>query len=87
MKTKLLKLGMPVMAFLLAVVFAFAFTPSPELETALSPVNGYIFQNGKCEIVKRCSTQPGPLCMHNGQVLRTQINQTQCGSQLFEWVN
>jgi len=87
MKTKFLKMGMPVMAFLLAVVFAFAFTPSSEMETALFPVDGYIFQKGKCEVVKTCSLTPGPLCMHNGQVLRTRINETQCGSQLFEWVN
>lgn len=87
MKTTFFKLGMPLVAFMLAVVFAFAFTPSSEIESSSIFVDGYIFQNGKCEIVKRCSVTGGPLCMHNGQVLRTQINQTQCGSQLYEWVN
>lgn len=46
MKTKILKFGMPLMAFLLAVVFAFATDNSSLKDDTL--VQGYIFQNNNC---------------------------------------
>ncbi|MDC8000108.1 DUF6520 family protein [Aequorivita todarodis] len=85
MKTKILKFGMPLMAFLLAIVFAFATNSKPASED-VALVDGYIFQNGKCEFVTKCSTIPGPSCMV-GATLRTKINETQCGSELYHWSN
>lgn len=74
------------MAFLLAIVFAFASnSKTPSEDDAL--LSGYIFKNGKCENVTVCSDIPGPLCMSNGVVARTKINETQCGSQLYHWSN
>lgn len=86
MKTKLLKLGMPLMAFMLAIVFAFATNSKPVSED-MALVDGYIFQNGKCEFVRQCSNIPGPRCVVEGMTLRTKINETQCGSELYHWNN
>ena len=86
MKTKLLKFGMPLMAFLLAIVFAFATNSKPVPED-IALVNGYIMQNGKCTLVRTCSTNPGPKCFVGGTILRTKINETQCGAELFHWTN
>ncbi len=86
MKTKVLKLGMPLLAFMLAIVFAFASTPETAVgESSLVP--GYIQQSGKCVEVTVCSTKEGPLCMYNGLVARTKINNDQCGSFLYHWAN
>lgn len=86
MKTKLLKLGTPLMVFSLAIVFAYATSPEPVAED-LALVPGYIMQNGKCESVRTCSTIPGPKCEVNGRILGAKINETQCGSELFHWNN
>lgn len=61
MKTKFLKFGMPVMAFLLAIVFAFATNEPPQTENSL--VTGYIFQKGNCNITPHeCGNIDGPIC-------------------------
>jgi phage/plasmid-associated DNA primase len=86
MRTKLLKFGMPLMAFLLAIVFAFATNPKTVQED-LALVNGYIMQNGKCTFVRTCSNVIGPKCTVGGSTLRTKINETQCGSELYHWNN
>lgn len=86
MKTKLLKFGMPLMAFLLAIVFAFATSPEADVEeSALVP--GYILQNGQCIQVRTCNDLGGPICMYNGVAVRAKISDTQCGSFLTHWVN
>lgn len=46
MRTKILKFGMPLMAFLLAIVFAFATENNVPKDDAL--VQGYIFLNNDC---------------------------------------
>ncbi|PKO99283.1 MAG: hypothetical protein CVU03_02450 [Bacteroidetes bacterium HGW-Bacteroidetes-2] len=86
MKTKVLKFGMPLMAFLLAIVFAFATSPEAVVEESAS-FTGYILQNGKCVEVRTCNNAGGPLCMYNGAPVRTKISDTQCGSFLTHWVN
>lgn len=86
MKTKVLKFGMPVMAFLLAIVFAFATTPETVVEES-TLVPGYILQNGKCIPVTTCSTTPGPVCMYSGVIARTKVNNNECGSFLYHWSN
>ncbi|MEX0995896.1 MAG: DUF6520 family protein [Flavobacteriaceae bacterium] len=86
MKTKLLKLGMPLMAFLLAIVFAFATSPEKAVEESAS-FPGYILQKDKCVQVRTCNNDGGPLCMYNGVAVRTKISDTQCGSFLTHWGN
>lgn len=86
MRIKLLKFGMPLMAFLLAIVFAFATNSKPVPED-MALVNGYIMQNGQCKFVRQCSTIRGPLCVVGGVTLKTRINETHCGSDLFHWNN
>lgn len=86
MRTKILKFGMPLMAFLLAMVFAFA-TNSKPIPEDMALVDGYIMQNGQCKAVRQCSLNDGPKCIVGGVTLRTKINETQCGSELFHWNN
>lgn len=86
MKTKILKFGMPLMAFLLAIVFAFA-SNSKSAADDLAAINGYILQNGICEEVTTCNNLGGVPCMFNGVVVRAKINQTHCGLQLYNWSN
>lgn len=86
MKTKILKFGMPLMAFLLAIVFAFASNSKPESEN-MGLVDGYILQNKKCVKVRTCNNLGGAPCMFSGIVVRAKINETDCGSQLYHWNN
>ena len=89
MKTKVLKFGLPLAVFMLAIVFAFATNSTTKAEDAsLASVPGYIFQNGKCERVTTCSTEEGPLCMYGTTIAHNKINETQCGlQQLYQWSN
>ena len=89
MKTKFLKIGLPIMVFMMAIAFAFASTSTTKAEdTSLALIPGYIFQNGKCEQVTVCSDVTGPLCMVGTIVARNRINDTQCGLvQLYHWGN
>lgn len=86
MRTKILKFGMPLMAFLLAIVFAFA-TNSEPIPEDMALVNGYIMQDGKCVFVRQCSTIRGPFCTVGAVTLKTKINETYCGSFLYHWNN
>lgn len=86
MKTKVLKLGLPLAVFMLAIVFAFASNSTTKAEdTSLALEPGYIFQNGKCEQVTTCNQISGNLCMYGGTIVRAKINETQCGVQLYHW--
>lgn len=89
MKTKVLKFGLPLAVFMLAIVFAFASNSTTKAEdTSLALIPGYIFQNGKCEQVATCSDKEGPLCMVGSTVARNKISETQCGlQQLYHWSN
>lgn len=61
MKTKILKFGMPVMAFLLAIVFAFASNEKPEANDTLVP--GYIFWGNNCVVTEHdCTVQGNFVC-------------------------
>ena len=74
------------MAFGFAIAGAFASVPTANAgEGSFALVDGYIFQNAKCEKVTTCSDIPGPPCMYNGQVAKTRINETQCGLSLYHW--
>lgn len=73
MKTKLLKFGMPFMAFMLAIVFAFATENAPTKDSSL--VMGYIYLNGMCEsTTKNCDNIGTIPCTVGGQqVFETKI--------------
>jgi len=61
MKTKILKFAMPLMAFLLAIVFAFATNEPPQTDDGL--VTGYIFSKGDCNVTPHdCGNIFGPIC-------------------------
>lgn len=82
MKTKLLKFGMPVMAFLLAIVFAFA-TNGEKSVTEQALVPGYIYMNNECKQVTHCNEGTFEVCTFNGSPVYKQINQTTCGELLY----
>lgn len=65
MRTKILKFGMPLMAFLLAIVFAFATENNIPKDDAL--VQGYIFWNNDCiTTTKVCNNQGAIPCQVGG---------------------
>jgi type 1 fimbria pilin len=68
MKTKILKFGMPLMAFLLAIVFAFASNEKPDTSTAL--VDGYILSNGcSLELDHGCTVNGNNTCKVDGKTV------------------
>lgn len=84
MKTKIFKIGMPFMVFLVAIGSAIASSPKVNATNKSSTlVAGYILQDGKCEKVTTCSDIPTVPCLYNGQIARMQINETTCGEQWF----
>ena len=84
MRTKFLKIGLPIMVFMMAIAFAFASNSSTKVEDeTLALVPGYILQNGFCQQVTICETDPGPACLYNGVLVRSRINETMCGHVLF----
>lgn len=61
MKTKIFKTGLPIMAFLMAIAFAFA-TENKVEDTAL--ITGYIQQANRCEAVSvDCGNNGGSDCL------------------------
>ncbi|MAP80982.1 MAG: hypothetical protein CL526_07820 [Aequorivita sp.] len=65
MRTKILKFGMPLLAFLLAIVFAFATENNAPKDDAL--VQGYIFWNNDCvTTTKVCNNQGTIPCKEAG---------------------
>ncbi|MBJ7880155.1 DUF6520 family protein [Gelidibacter salicanalis] len=79
MKTRILKSGMPVMAFLMAIAFAFA-SESTVFEDGNSLRTGYIFQDNVCvPAPKDCNQVSLIPCVYNGnQVYAEQENSTSC---------
>lgn len=85
MKTKILKIGMPIMVFMLAIVFAFASEKTTAKNESL--VTGYIFKDGKCEIsTKNCDENGSFHCTDGGrQVYMIKLSDTVCFEELFNW--
>ncbi|MGB3345424.1 MAG: DUF6520 family protein [Aequorivita sp.] len=79
MRSKILKFGMPLMAFLLAIVFAFATESNVPKDDSL--VQGYIWSNGDCfPTQKDCNNTGDAVCKINGNVVyRFDLGQT-CSS-------
>lgn len=86
MKKRCLKLGMPMMAFLMAIAFAFATEKSSDTDRG-APMTAYIYNDlERCVDVEiyDCNPFEGLPCTLSGkQVFEQQINQTTCDVQLF----
>lgn len=85
MRTKILKFGMPLMAFLLAIVFAFATEKGVSVEdTALT--TGYIQNTLSCDLApKNCSFQiTDVVCTYNGKAVHRNYPCTPLF--LYEWM-
>ncbi|MGV8815782.1 MAG: DUF6520 family protein [Gelidibacter sp.] len=83
MRTKILKVGMPIFVFMLAIVFAFANDIETSTDEAL--IAGYIFENGDCKPASRdCNNLGGPLCKQGSfQVYEMpDVNGTSCVNEL-----
>lgn len=74
---------MPLMVFLLAIVFAFATEKrSPVDDNTL--VTGYISNPGSCDSApKNCSTISGTVCTYQGKTVHRNFD---CSGLLYEWM-
>lgn len=82
MRTKILKIGMPLMVFMLAIVFAFA-TPTKEEKNNVQTL-GYIQQTNDCvQVLHNCSLTPGPVCQIGGNIVFRTKTGTLCQNQMF----
>lgn len=86
MKTKFLKIGMPIMVFLLAIVFAFA-TEKTTTENESVLITGYIMQDGFCVASTKDCTNSGSFpCTDGGQrVHLLKLSDTVCSQPLWNW--
>jgi hypothetical protein len=80
MKTEIFKKGLPIMAFLMAIAFAFA---TEKNETSKEPeAIYYIMQNGLCSSVdtdcNRVSSIPCVYGVDSKQVFEKRLNSTTC---------
>jgi len=84
MKTKIFKTCMPLMAFLMAVSFAFAHQDSTE---GNSLVQEYRWDGSECRTVTvGCNNIPTNLCTLGGQIYAKSGTQN-CGVMLFHTIN
>lgn len=82
MKTTLLKLGMPLMAFLMAIVFAFA-TENKTSDHDAALITGYILQNDACvPVPKDCNNIDIIPCEYLGSPVYA-MGETTCNVRLF----
>jgi len=89
MKTKFLKFGMPLMAFLLAIVFAFA-THDNATYSESSFVTGYVYNHDNSDCIpaqKDCALTGTIACTYDSKPVFRIKNGTQCQIQLFEWMH
>ncbi|SRX52218.1 DUF6520 family protein [Aequorivita sp. CIP111184] len=84
MRTKILKFGMPMMAFLLAIVFAFANVNNTPVENN-ALITGYVLSNAGCTPVPtNCViVSGGPVCKYDGKTVHRNPN---CTNFLYEWM-
>ncbi|MGO3183813.1 MAG: DUF6520 family protein [Aequorivita sp.] len=82
MKTKILKFGMPLMAFLLAIVFAFATEKSSPIEED-TLITGYI--QGTCQPVSvNCDISGSVVCQYGNKNVTRFKNGSNCHTFLYE---
>lgn len=85
MKTSFLKIGMPIMVFMLAIVFAFATEKTTAKNESLT-IPGYIEKDDTCELAERtCSDTPGPVCEEGGLTVHRTNNGTFCSVPMTNW--
>lgn len=86
MKTLVLKRVLPLMVFMMAIVFAFATENNTNKNDTLIP--GYIFKNGLCQTAIRDCNNIGSIpCKENGfQVYMSKLSETVCAQPLYHWV-
>jgi hypothetical protein len=84
MKTKFLKFGMPLMVFMLAIVFAFA-NETNAVESEALTIPGYIFENQQCKPARSCNNEGSLPCLQSGvQVYMTNLGGTSCIVELTD---
>jgi hypothetical protein len=82
MKSKVLKFGLPIGAFMLAIGFAFATESKASEKEAF--VTGYIFQAGQCRPApKDCNNISATPCTYLGNQVWSVNNGTSCATMLF----
>lgn len=82
MRTKILKIGMPIMVFLLAIVFAFA-TPTQEEKNNIQ-IPGYIQELNDCvQRSHNCTTNPGIVCTIGLNTVYSNKAGTLCLDQMY----
>lgn len=89
MKTKILKIGMPIMVFMLAIVFAFATEKNTTEDESLF-VKGYILENNTCvSSEKECSnsgTYPCTDGVGGPRVHMLRLGESVCSQPLFNLI-
>jgi len=85
MKTKFLKKGLPIMVFMLAIVFAFATEKTTKQNESLA-FQGYIEKDGRCQISRFCDNTGGPACKTlDGYTVHLISNGTFCSVPMTQW--
>lgn len=82
MRKRILRIVLPLMAFLFAAAFAIASDQKP-LEGDV-PVTGYIFENNECTWVPmECNNRGTTLCTYNGSQVYRDNYGTFCATKLY----
>lgn len=85
MKTKVLKSGLPLMVFMLAIAFAFASEKKTDTNESFV-VQGYIQKGGACQLSILCSDTGGPTCQDvDGFTVHRVNNGTFCSVPMTNW--
>ncbi len=88
MKTKIFRIGMPIMVFMLAIVFAFASEKATTKNDSLL-ITGYIMQGTSCIVSNKDCNNIGAIpCTDDlGRVVHLlKLSDTVCSEQLFHRV-
>jgi hypothetical protein len=87
MKLNVLKTGMPIMAFMLAIAFAFA-SEKKTNDNDSSLITGYVLQSGLCvSSSKDCNNINTIPCTDDfgRQVHQFRLSDTVCSEMLYHW--
>ncbi len=86
MKTRIFKTVFPVIAFIMAVTAAFAFSNVPSEDADLAPFVGHYKQNNQCAssgVMCQDDTDTGA-CTFGSVALYKRISGTNCGAPLWK---
>ena len=85
MKTKIFKMGLPMLAFMFAIVASFAFKPMPN-EAVTDYFGAKQISHDACSITTvKCTTiNTGVPCTDSGVNLYRMLSATSCPSQLWK---